>query len=71
MYSIDKAIKQALKNKGIENNLSEKIMSAKTTKVVKKIYSSNNKEKIGKTKNVVSSSKKLNLKYNGKLNDET
>ena len=69
--SMENAIRKALAEKNININLSAKLMSAQSTKVVKNIYTTSGKEGVAKTKSFVALDKNLENQYYGVKNDKT
>ena len=69
--SIENAVRKALAEKNINLDLSAKLMSAQSTKVVRNIYTTSAKEGVAKTKDFVALDKNLENRYYGVRNDKT
>jgi len=65
------AIKKAMEEKGLNLNLSNKLMQSQSTKVVRQIYTTSAKEGVAKVKDFVSANKNLENQYYGVKNDKT
>ena len=69
--SIEDAVRKALAEKNINLDLSAKLMSAQSTKVVRNIYTTSAKEGVAKGKDFVALDKNLENRYYGVQNDKT
>mgnify|MGYP003143186964 CR=1 FL=1 len=69
--SIENAIRKALAEKNINLNLSAKLISAQSTKVVRNIHTTSAKEGVAKGKDFVALDKNLENRYYGVQNDKT
>ena len=69
--SIENAVRKVLAEKNINLDLSAKLMSAQSTKVVRNIYTTSAKEGVAKKKDFVALDKNLENRYYGVQNDKT